>query len=529
MTQDKTFINGKIFTSNEQQSYATAMTVSHGKISWIGDAADVDTADKNIVDLKGQTIIPGIIDAHMHPLFLADAQEQIACTAPYISSIEELIEKVQEASEDATPESWIRSWGYDEGKLTEGRAPNRHDLDQATTEFPVVVTRTCGHIISVNSKALTLAGITKDTPDPAGGRIDRDENGEPTGILMENARELVLSVQPTPTMDELTTQISNLSDHLFSHGITGITEMLGEHEPTDYYQIYEESIAKGFKHRTGIYYAWDAFKKLSLDKDMLDENKQVFIKGIKLFADGSVSGRTAWVEEPYVGDADNVGISTTTKEEILAAADAAEKHQLQLAIHAMGERAIAQIIDTLAEKENWLAEGPSIRIEHAAFPTEESITRAAERNITFVPQPVFLFAEIESYVNNVGQERTASAYPIRTMLEKGINVALSSDAPATSWADPADPFVGLKSAVTRVAYNGADTGQDQRIDIETAVRLYTKDAQQSTQIPNVGQLRVGYHADFVVLNEDIFTIDSEKIDQVHVEQTFLNGECVYQR
>jgi predicted amidohydrolase YtcJ len=163
------------------------------------------------------------------------------------------------------------------------------------------------------------------------------------------------------------------------------------------------------------------------------------------------------------------------------------------------------------------------------MPTAQALDRAAKTGIAFVIQPIFLFAEIESYLKNLGTERTKQTYPVRTMLKKGIPVAFSSDAPATAWADPVNPFVGIKSAVTRLAYDGTDTGQDQRVDLETAIILYTKAAQEISRIPDVGQLAPGYHADFMVLDRDIFVISQEEIDKVQVEQTYMGGELVYQK
>ena len=243
-----------------------------------------------------------------------------------------------------------------------------------------------------------------------------------------------------------------------------------------------------------------------------------------------MSGRTAWVNPPFLGEEGNYGIQTTTKEELLAAAVAAKHNNIQLVVHAMGEQAIDLIVDTFYEVPGWLEDIYSIRIEHAAMPTPQALQRAGEAGIAFVTQPIFLFAEIESYVNNLGTERMKNqTYPVQSMLDAGIKVAFSSDAPATAWADPANPFVGIKSAVTRVAYDRTDTGKEQKIDIETAITLYTRAAQEITRIPKVGQLAPGYYADFMILNEDILGINEDKIDEVQVIETYMGGNIVYQK
>ncbi|WP_342041772.1 amidohydrolase [Bacillus sp. OTU2372] len=526
----RTFINGKIFTANLELPYASTMIVRDGSIAWIGEALDLENIEGDCVDLKGQRVLPGLIDAHMHPLWLANASTQIACTPPLVNSIADLIEQIRNSCQSNETGKWIEGWGYDEGKLSEGRAPTRWDLDEAAADIPIIISRTCTHIAVVNSKALELAGITRDTPDPPGGKIDRDQNGELTGILRENAKDLVLRIMPAKSLEENAASLSELGDFLLSHGITAITDLSSRTEPIDYLEMYQTAAEKGLNQRTVLYYLWDDLKdKPLLLPDKIKRENQIRIGGIKLFSDGSVSGKTAWVNPPFLGEEENYGIQTTTKEELLAAATAAEQNDIQLVVHAMGEQAIELIIDTFYGKKGWLTDGPSIRIEHAAMPTPQAILRAAETGIAFVTQPIFVFAEIESYYKNLGFERTKETYPIPSMLEAGIKVAFSSDAPATAWADPVNPFVGIKSAVTRLAYNGADTGQKQRIDVITAIMLYTKSAQEITRIPHVGQLAVGNHADFIVLNQDILEISIDMIDTVLVQETYLAGNLVFQR
>lgn len=525
-----TFINGKIFTSNPDQPIASAMVVRDGKIVWTGDESELEKIDGESIDLKGRRVLPGLIDAHLHPLHLANAAKQIACTAPNVNSIENLKERVRNLRDAQSPDLWIEGWGYDEGKLLEGRSPTRWDLDQAAADVPVVITRTCAHIVSVNSMALDLAGITKDTPDPQGGKIDRDEKGEPTGVLRENAKDLVTKIMPAKTLEENAELLAELSPILLSKGITAISELMARTEPTDYYEIYNLAVEKGLKQRTVINYIWEDLKEQSkLTSENTNNQQQIYIGGVKLFSDGSVSGQTAWVNPPFLGEGENYGIQMTTKEELLAAKEAAKENNVQLVVHAMGEQAIELIVDTFYGTKGWLKGTPSIRIEHAAMPTPLALQRSAETGIAFVTQPIFLYAEIESYLKNLGAERTKQTYPIQSMLQAGVKVAFSSDAPATAWADPVNPFVGLKSAVTRSAYDGTDTGQDQKVDIETAITLYTRTAQEISGIPNIGQLTPGYQADFIILDQDILEMDSDKIDEIKVIETYMGGKLVYQR
>ena len=524
------YYNGKIFTSNPEQPYAEAMVVREGRIFWIGEQKDLKTIEGNYIDLKGRRVLPGFIDAHMHPLLLANASRQIACTPPITNSIEELLEHICKKRQEQCADKWIEGWGYDEGKLLEGRSPNRWDLDKAASDVPVILTRTCVHIIVVNSKALELAGIDRNTPNPTGGEIDKDCNGEPTGILRENAKDLVTKIMPVPTVEDSADNLVELSTKLLAHGITAITECMGNTEPIDYFDLYVKAQEKGFRQRTVLYYQWKEIdKNSSIPKEKLSSEKNIFIGGIKLFADGSVSGRTAWVDPPFLGDDENYGLPTTSEEELLEAAEFAKENKLQVVVHAMGEQAIDLIVDTFYGKSGWLKDRPSIRIEHAAMATEKAIKSAAESGIAFVTQPIFMYAEIESYLKNLGLERTKKTYPIQSILKGGVQLSFSSDAPATAWADPSNPFVALKSAVTRVAYDGTDCGEEHKVDIATAIRMYTREAQKVTGISEVGQLVLGYHADFIVLDKDVLEISSDRLDEVSVAETYINGQLVYKK
>lgn len=524
------FINGKIFTANINRPYAEAMIVRNNKIAWIGDEKEMPNVHGDVINLGGKRVLPGLIDAHMHPLMLANTSKKIACMPPVVNSIKDLIKEIKSARESQAVDKWIEGWGYDEGKLAEGRSPDRWDLDTATVDVPVIITRTCGHIVVVNSKALEMAGITRNTLNPQGGEIDRDKNGDPTGILRENAKDLLSGIIPTKSIKENVLALAELSPKLLAHGITAISELMARTGPQDYLDIYHSAVKKGLRQRAVLHYLWEDLQDesiLPLTKTRRDQ--QVHVGGIKLFADGSVSGQTAWVNPSFLSNSENYGIQMTTSDELLAAAKAAELNGIQLVIHAMGEQAINLIVNTFYEREGWLKDAPSIRIEHAAMPTAQAIERAAKAGIAFVPQPIFLFAETESYLKNLGDDRTKLTYPIQTMLQAGIKVAFSSDAPATAWADPANPFIGMKAAVTRKAYDGTDIGEEQKVDIETAIILYTRAAQEITRIPNVGQLASGYQADFIVLDQDILLLNSNKFDEIKVLKTYMGGELVYQR
>lgn len=527
----RAFINGKIFTSNKDMPYAESFIVKDGIIIWIGSEKDMPPVDCEVIDLQGRRVIPGFVDSHMHPVILADCAQKISCLPPVVSSIEDLISVIREEAKTKTPGEWIQGWGYDEEKFAEHRAPNRWDLDRASTEHPIELLRSCSHVRSVNSKALELAGITRDTPDPPGGEIDRDENGEPTGILRENARHPIAEILPVKSVEQQVQGLVELGGLLLSQGVVAIADM-GNLEPIDHYDYYMEAAEKGFRQEVGIYYIWDLMRNnpgFRWNRERADRSRQVHMNGIKVISDGSVGGRTAWMSRPYKGTTDEYGISVCTDEEIDSAIEFCKENKCQMSFHAMGMRTIDRIMDRACREKPWLEGLPHIRLEHVTDPSEDAIKKAADNKIAFVTQSIFMYSEIESYVNNLGLEWIERIYPIQHSLDSGVKAALSTDAPATSWAVPSDPFPNIKCAVTRYAYDGTDCGRNNCIDIETAIEMYTREGAETAGFEKLGQLKEGYKGSFVILSEDILTVAGSDIDRVYVEETYINGDCVYKK
>lgn len=528
---DALYVNGKIFTSDDERLYAEAMAVKDGKIAWIGKDVEADKSKAvQVVDLKGLRVVPGFVDSHMHAVMLADCCRQISALPPKVLSIEDLIKEIKEVRGRQQQGEWIHGWGYDEGKLAEGRAPIREDLDKGCNDSPVIVRRTCGHVCAVNSIALQMAGVTAKTPDPAGGKIGRDEKGEPNGILYENAKNLVLDILPDDTIEAMADNLAALSKVLASQGVTTASDM-GEFNDEDYNLIYGLAAEKGMKTRVACYYLWDEIKDkkgFAITKEDQNPERQFRVAGIKLLGDGSVSGRTAWCEEPYIGDTEEYGMPVCSEQDIKEAMKFCKAHKCQLSIHAMGSKAIDIALKHTWQQQSWV-EGcaPHVRLEHVAMPTQDAMEKAASSGIAFVTQPIFLYAEIESYLKNIGIERTQKNYPIADWLKAGVRFSFSTDSPATAWAEPSNPFVCLKGAVTRKAWDGTDCGQEHKVDIETAIKLYTAKSAPMLGFENVGMLKPGFAADFVILDRDLLTVPDEDIDKVKVCQTYISGEKVY--
>ncbi len=544
MKYDKLFINGMIFTADKENPYSQAMAIKDDRIAWVGsdEEAKILSSDAGeVIDLNGKRTLPGFIDCHMHAMLMADFSGYICALPPEVNSIEELVDRVSEVRAVRGPGAWIEGWGYDEGKLAEHRTPTKADLDRGCSDAPVFVIRICAHMLVANSYALKLAGITKDTPDPEGGKIGRDENGEPDGILYENAIRLILDILPEKTEDKIIDNYVKLGDVLVSQGLTTISD-LDENEIDRYSKIYAAAAEKGFKNRLVAYAAFSLIKKHGAELITADptfnSNGMFKIAGVKLMADGSVSGRTAWCDKPYlpvdVAKAEageeplEYGMPVCTEEEIKEAIAFCKEHQCQFSIHVMGERAIDMAVDLTWQEKSWLPDGiPSVRLEHVAMPTETAMERAAASDMAWSTQPIFLYSEIESYVKNLPMDRIMKSYPVKKWLDMGIRTSLSTDSPATSWATATDPFVNIKGAVTRKAWDGSDTGQENRIDVETALRLYTAEAAPFLGYTDIGILKEGFMADFVIIDRDILEIPADEIDQIKVLETWINGEKVY--
>ena len=525
------YVHGKVFTACDEGLYAEGFAVENGKITAVGSDKELLEARKDgepVHDLGGRTVIPGLIDSHMHPAQTAEFRTQITCLPPRVCSIADLQREIRAGRASQGKAPWVRGSGFDDGKLAEKRVPTRHDLDEGADDVPVYITRNCGHVVVANTAALAACGITAETPDPDGGAIGREADGTtPNGILYENAREMVDRVAPPLSVPDAAKELAKLGKLLSAEGIVAVTEM-GD-EGADVLSIYPMAATMGYKQKTAMYLYWEYYKDdpdFCLRPEGFDRTRQVHVAGLKLLSDGSVSGHTAWVREPFLGT-DDCGISVTSDETLDSAIAYCKAHACQLAVHAMGARSIERITRRVAREARWMEGAPHARLEHVTEPEEEAIRIMAEQGIAVATQPLFFFSEIESYRKNYGMERTKRAYPIRTLLSRGIRVGLSTDSPANAWEEPTDPFYTMQAAVTRTAYDGTDCGREQAIDVETAVKLYTRESAAISGFDSLGTLEPGKSASFVILDRDIFTVPSGEIGRVRPEETYIDGERVF--
>ncbi|MDN5766677.1 MAG: amidohydrolase family protein [Humibacillus sp.] len=523
-----TYTAAKVFTGAGPKEFCSAFTIEDGMFTWVGEAEGVDaaTVDGEVVTLGEATVLPGLLDVHTHPSFMATLADSMALLQPLVVTRAGLVKQLRcHPGLGAGPDVWVMGFGYNEDNYPDG-APTRHTLDEVSTTQPVFARRADGHTAVCNTFALQLAGISAQTPDPPYGQIVRDQAGDPTGLLVEpDAVDLVYQLRPAPDRDEVVRRLVGLNEHFLSLGLVSINDLYGNFI-VDPLATYRDAERSGYLPSTGVFLAYPAGELPRLtDQDRMGRMR---IAGVKVFMDGAFSNRTAWVDEPYPGT-ESHGIVTASDEELRTAVAWARGNQVQCAVHVMGDRGINHLMDLFEDEAPWMGELPSIRFDHSTLFTAEMMQRAnrARMNFGIVTHTVFFFAEYDSYVKNLGPRQFDIAYPIRTLYDNVDHLALSSDAPATAWSTCDDPFLSVKAAVTRTAYTGDQINAKEAVTVGEALHLYTGKAAQVSVFRDVGVITAGYEGSFIVVDRDPFTIDPSELDEVKVMQTWIRGERVY--
>ncbi|CCK82700.1 Amidohydrolase family protein [Lactobacillus equicursoris 66c] len=519
----KRFINGKIFLGTSETAFADSLTVVDGKIAPDNAVSEPD----EVIDLHGATVVPGLIDNHTHPKYIADALHGAACTPPLVNSIPEMQEALRHTPEYGKgADVWIEGWGFDESKLAEHRSPNRDDLDQVSTTQPIFLYRSDCHSSVGNSRALELAGIDENTPDPAGGKIEKDENGRPTGFMREvAASQLLIRAKSALSYENDVNNLVNSSEHYLENGIVAIGEMMGRLHPYASLKLYQDAYKAGFKPKSAIYYVAD-----EVDGPLeIAQTDRLRVAGLKVFMDGSISGETAYMKAGFPSG--KKGVCLTSQARLKEIIDYARANHLQVAVHAMGDEAVQNVIDVCQDLDPWLDGMPSVRIEHASLISDQMFEqlKKAKIGLGISTQSIFFFAEEDSYRQFLSKNQLKLAYRIKTMEKEAPIVSLSSDAPCTPWAEPDSPFYGMYAAVTRKTAGGGTINADEAISLPQALLAYTRDAAIMGGFTQNGTLEAGKDADFVVLNKDLFSQKADDLTAVHADQTWIGGELVYQR
>ncbi|TFH13265.1 amidohydrolase [Candidatus Bathyarchaeota archaeon] len=535
---DLALINGKIITVDEKFSVVEAVSVKNGKIQAVGSTDEIKKlvgSSTKIVDLKGKTVMPGLYDSHMHLINTGMSLNMINCRSPPLMSIEDMKKAVAEKVKNSKPGEWVLGRGWDQAKLAEQRNPSRWDLDEVSPDNPVTLTRTCGHLLVANSKALEIAGITKDTPQPVGGKIVKDKNGEPTGMLEEvPAMQIVRQHIPVSGVPETMDAIKAACKAFNEHGITSVVDAGNTEDEMVAYQLLKEKdeltirvnmMLRAIQGNESIEESVARVENFPMITGMGDELLK--FQGLKILIDGGIGGRTALLREHYEGDPEDFGLLTVPEENLQKLVDAANKRGMLVGIHCCGGKAMDIVLDTY-KKTNKIKsiKGRRFYLIHAYQPTEANFRDCKKLGIYVASQPDFLYYLGESYINAVGLDRCKWLKPHRAWLDQGIMTAAGTDSPVT----PFYPFPCLWAAVARrTEMKKIVLGEDQRVSREEAIRMYTINGAHLSFEENIkGSLEPGKLADMIILDRDILTCPEDDIKDTKVRTTYLGGKVVYE-
>lgn len=518
------FSNGTIHTVDPSLPNPEAVLVGgDGRIAAVGARADLDRPDLRHVDLAGRTLIPGFNDAHVHVSWLGMLLTSLVDTRIHVApNIPAIVERLAARARSQPAGSWVEGVGYNEALLPEGRHLTRLDLDRASAEHPILVTRTCGHIAVANSLALRLAGVDAATPDPPGGVIVRDAGGAPTGQLQETAMALVAHLIPAPGPELVAEAIAAAQRHQLSLGITSATD---PDVSPDQIEVYRAMDARGELRVRMNLLAGRRNGDLRFPLPEVYLSDMLRVDSVKFFADGGMTSATAAISTPY-RETGTTGVMIWEDEDLADSMWEAHSAGLRIGTHANGDVAIEQVL-RIYELLEQRQPGKRHRIEHLALPTSEQLARLRAIGAMAATQTVFLPAMGATFRRYMPEHFYARAYGVRAMLDAGLTVALSTDAPVV--ADD-NPLLGLKSAIDRRDHAGVPLGAEQAIGPAEALWAYTQaGAILSGDEPNRGSITPGKWADLAVLSGDPLKTPSDDLLGLVVEQTYLAGELVYER
>ncbi|MEO0562148.1 MAG: amidohydrolase [Chloroflexota bacterium] len=532
MPIERVLYNGNVITLADEIPRASAIAIERGRIVAVGgddEVLSLATTDAIREDLAGRTVIPGLIDAHLHWQWTSSAMHAVDVFE--VPSKAVALERVAERVAETPPGEWIRGHGWAQDLWPDKAFPTAADLDVIAPHNPVYLIGKSAHVAWVNSAALRLSGITADTPNPHGGDLVRDTSGQPTGILLEApAMNLVQGIIPKLTPDQIADQMLVGQAKAHQQGLTAIHD-LDDPDALAAFQILRERGKLSLRVNKYINKPYfEAALESGLRAGFGDD--WIRIGGLKMFADGALGPRTAWMLDPYEGEPDNLGITVTEPAEMLDFAIRANLAGLPTAIHAIGDRAVREVLDIFeqvraTEAEHGIPrEARRHRVEHVQIIHPDDVARLAELDIIASMQPLHATSDATTADRYWG-DRAALSYNARAQLDAGAVLAFGSDSPI----EPFDPFAGLHAAVTRQRPDGS-LGEGWRTDacltVDEALRAYTTGAAYAAGLEDrQGRLKPGYYADLVVLDADPYEIDPTQLHALTVIGTMVDGEWRY--
>lgn len=530
---DLVLLNGRIWTGNEQQSEAEAVAITGRRIVAVGASAEMRKwvgQQTRVIDLQGKRVVPGFNDAHVH--FLDGGQGLASVQLRDARTPVEFRDRIRDFAARLPKGRWILNGNWDHENWQPANLPTRQLIDEATPDNPVFINRLDGHMVLANSLALKLAGVTRATADPPGGTIVRDAQGEPTGVLKDAAMSYVYKVIPDPSSDEMGEAIKAAMRYAAENGVTSVQDMSAS---PGVFAVYQKLLERG-ELTVRIYghqplSAWERLARVGVRAGF--GNDRLKIGGLKGFADGSLGSTTALFFAPYLDDPQTAGLPSDEmfpESKMLNNILNADKAGLQIAVHAIGDKANKTILDMFAEVEKQNGQRDRrFRIEHAQHLRVEEVKRFAGQHVIASMQPYHAIDDGRWAENRIGAERARGTYAFRALLDAGVVLAFGSD-----WfVAPMEPLMGIYGAVTRRTLDSKRPQgwvPEQKITVAEAVRAYTfGSAYASFDEKSKGSIEVGKLADLAVLSADIFRIDPVEISKAKVVLTIFDGKVIYER
>ncbi len=480
-----------------------------------------------VVDGGGRTLLPGLIDAHGHVMGLGESAKQLDLVGT--ASLADLQARLRDYAAARPADPWIVGRGWNQELWTDKRFPTAADLDAVVPDRPVILERVDGHAVVVNNAALKAAGVTAGTKAAAGGEIERDATGKPTGLLIDAATELVAAKVPPPTPAQLDGALAKAQEALLAVGITGVADM---GTGVEAWQTYRRAGEAGRLQVRIMSYASDVEPMRALAPNGPTDwlyGDRLRMGGIKIYADGALGSRGAWLKRPYADKPETSGLRFLTDEELRAKLDEAAKIGIQPAIHAIGDAANAQAIAAY----EWLGQrypgDRRWRIEHVQVVDPADIPRIGKAGIIASMQPVHQTSDRTMAEARLGPDRLAGAYAWQSMLKSGAKLAFGSDFPVES----PNPFPGLAAAISRQDMQGQPPGgwiPAERLTFEQALTAFTRDAAYAGYAEGkIGSLEPGKWADFILVDRDPTKIDAQSLARTEVLETWVAGKKVWER
>ena len=530
LSADLIVTNARVYTADEARPLADAFAVRDGRVVFVGsksEAAVLKGAGTRVVDAGGRTVIPGMVDAHAHFSGLAQTLRAVDLTGTH--SYEEVIARVVERAKTAPKGTWILGRGWDQNAWGDTRFPSHEKLSAALPDHPVLLTRVDGHADLANASAMRLAGLNAATIDPSGGKIIRDVQNAPTGVLVDNAKDLVERNVPAPTTSESRSALKDAVNVIHRWGLTGVHDagasrsaiemfeqmaQAGELNLRLYVMISDDSAA--IAHYT------------SMGPRSALYNGQVWVRAIKLYADGAMGSRGAALLEPYADDPNNSGLLLSAPAHIRAVAERALKSGFQVNTHAIGDRGNRVVLDAY---EAALRAVPTadhrFRVEHAQILNYDDIPRFAQLGVIPSMQASHQTSDMYWIGKRLGSTRLLGAYAWRSLINSGVVIPNGSDFPV----EQVNPLISFHAAIARQDANDWPAGgwfPEQKMTREEALRSMTLwPAYAAFQEKDMGSLTVGKYADFVLLDQDIMRVPVELVLHTRVLSTYVGGKEVY--